>query len=127
MDDQNDPYYRIYNSGGDWSIVTMQWFDEYDYDQSKFYSHIKFHTTEQADLFMQKHHIGPYKNASPIRHTFTLSELISFLKEKENIAGKLPVMVDTENGPMPISITIMDEKGGYDLTKFEIVLIHQQK
>jgi hypothetical protein len=127
MDDQNDPYYRIYNSGDDWNIVTMQWFDEYDYDQSKFYSDTKFLSYEQADQFMQKHHIGLYKNASPIRNTFTLSELISFLKEKEKIAGKLPVMIETENGPMPVSITIMDNKGGYDLTKFEILLLHQQK
>lgn len=127
MTDQNDVYYRIYHGKNGWCIVTMQWFDEYDYDQSNFYSATKFLSYEQADQFMQKHHIGEYANGSPIKQNFTLSEFITFLQEKEKIAGNLPVYISSPDGPVQLSATIMDEKGGYDLSKMEIVLIHTQK
>lgn len=127
MDEQNEIYYRIYNTADGWKIVTMQWFDEYDYDQSKFYTDHKFHTYEQADQFMQKHHIGEYTHGSPIKQNFTLSEFIVFLQEKEKVAGDLPVYVVSPYGPVPLTATIMDKKGGYDLTKMDIVLIHEQK
>ena len=32
----NDVYYRIYESNGKLTVVCMQWFDEYDYDEDRF-------------------------------------------------------------------------------------------
>lgn len=50
MEERNAIYYRLYyrESENKIVVVCMQWFDEYDYDQSKFISDKKFESEEVA-------------------------------------------------------------------------------
>ena len=55
MNSNNEVYYRIL-LGDDFKfhIVTMQHFDEYDYDQSKFLNDEHYETEIDAQAFLQK-------------------------------------------------------------------------
>jgi len=47
----DDIYYRLYRiSSGEIEIVCMQWFDEFDYDETQFLTDEKFETEEEAAL-----------------------------------------------------------------------------
>ena len=51
----NEVYYRIL-LGDDFKfhIVTMQYFDECDYDQNKFLNNDHYETEKDAEIFLQK-------------------------------------------------------------------------
>jgi len=58
----NDIYYKIYQSSrlnGMLTVVCMQWFDEYDYDEDKFFTDedgdvLKFSTEDEAERWLNK-------------------------------------------------------------------------
>lgn len=50
MEERNEIYYRLFYRESENKVVVacMQWFDEYDYDQSKFITDKKFESEEVA-------------------------------------------------------------------------------
>lgn len=49
----DDVYYRIIKNSkteGKWVVVTMQWFDEKDYDQEAFYNDEQYENEEEAEF-----------------------------------------------------------------------------
>lgn len=58
----SDVYYKIYQSGrlnGLLTVVCMQWFDEYDYDQEKFFTDedgyvLQFDTEKEAEKWLNE-------------------------------------------------------------------------
>lgn len=58
----NDVYYKIYQShrlNGLLTVVCMQWFDEYDYDQEKFFTDedgyvLQFDTEKEAEEWLNE-------------------------------------------------------------------------
>ena len=73
----NEVYYRIYLSESDKDevcVVTMQYFDEIDYDQNKFLSNKKFNTEEEAINYINENNdklppsiYNPYLNLYKIK------------------------------------------------------------
>jgi len=54
-DPNHDVYYRVLRGSDDIPIVAcMQWFDEYDYDQSRFFTEKKFEHERDAEEFARK-------------------------------------------------------------------------
>lgn len=57
---RNSVYYKIYlNSDNKYCVVTMQWFDEFDYNENKFLKksngeHYQFTKEKDAKLFLNK-------------------------------------------------------------------------
>ena len=59
--ENNDIYYRILRDGHKLVIVTMQRFDEYDYDQDRFVSSEKFATEEEAQAEIDKRYADLFR------------------------------------------------------------------
>lgn len=50
----DDPYYRPFRrSDGTITICCVQWFDEFDYDQKRFLTDIKFASEEEATIWVE--------------------------------------------------------------------------
>lgn len=56
-DDVSPVYYRIYLGGDEIHIVTMQWFDEFDYTQDRFLTAEKFKTEDDARDFLRNAYV----------------------------------------------------------------------
>jgi hypothetical protein len=60
--EDNDVYYKIYKTprlDDKLTIICMQWFDEYDYDQSRFFNDkdgnlLKFYSEEEAITWLNE-------------------------------------------------------------------------
>jgi hypothetical protein len=59
--ENNDIYYRILRVGHKLVIVTMQRFDEYDYDQKRFASPDKYATEEEAQAEIDRRYADLFR------------------------------------------------------------------